>query len=126
MFRRWKKAVLDICFICEVKDKSWSKITPFRKGYEQTFSDEYFTISECVAREPPVYRLVDCAGEILQGTFYEKELQRVIVDKDKVFKIEKILDRKKVGREKYVLVKWLGWPENFNSLIPEKDVIDLY
>ncbi|KAF3707073.1 hypothetical protein EXN66_Car000246 [Channa argus] len=28
MFCRWKKADLEICFICEVKDKSWSKITP--------------------------------------------------------------------------------------------------
>lgn len=96
----------------------------FRKGYKQTYTDEIFTISECIGRQPPVYRLVDLAGEVLKGTFYEPEIQRVIVDKNKTFKIESILARKKVGRKKMALVKWLGWPVSFNSWIPEKDIID--
>lgn len=95
----------------------------FRKGYEQTFTDEYFIITERIARDPPVYKLADCGGEVLKGTFYDPELQQVIIDKNKVFKIEKILDRKKSGRKSQVLVKWLGWPEKFNSWVSDKDIV---
>uniref|UniRef100_A0A669DYD4 Integrase catalytic domain-containing protein n=1 Tax=Oreochromis niloticus TaxID=8128 RepID=A0A669DYD4_ORENI len=97
----------------------------FRKGYEQTYTDEIFTVKERIGRQPPVYRLADLAGEVLKGTFYEPEIQRVIVDKNKTFKIESILARKKVGRKKMALVKWLGWPTSFNSWIPEKDIIEV-
>ena len=96
----------------------------FTKGYEQTFSDEYFKIIECVPRNPPVYRLQDTAGEDIQGTFYEQELQRVIIDEYKVYKIEKILKKKKLRGRKMALVKWAGWGEKFNSWVPESQVID--
>ena len=97
----------------------------FRKGYEQTFTDEIFTVVECVGRSPAVYRLRDYAGEDIRGTFYEKELQRVIVGKRKVFKIEKILKSKKRKGVKYLFVKWLGWPVKFNSWVCEKQVSDI-
>ncbi len=75
----------------------------FRKGYEQTFTDEFFTITERTARDPPVYKLVDCAGEPVKGTFYEPELQLVIVDKNKVFILEKISAREKSRYKKWSL-----------------------
>lgn len=81
----------------------------FRKGYEHNI------ITERIARDSPVYRLSDCAGEVLKDTFYEPELQQVIIDKKKEFKIEKILARKKSGCKNMVFVKWLGWPEKLNS-----------
>lgn len=96
----------------------------FRKGYEQTYTDEFFKITECIPRTPPVYRLQDTAGDNIQGTFYAKELQRVIIDKNKVFKIEKILKKKKSKRGIMVLVKWLNWPEKYNSWLLESEVID--
>lgn len=46
-----------------------------------------------MARDAPVYKLTHCAGESVKGAFYERELQKVIIGKNKVFKIEKILDR---------------------------------
>ncbi len=58
-----------------------SKLCVFRKGYEQSFTDEFFTITERIARDLPVYRLSNCAGGVLKGTFYELELQQVIIDK---------------------------------------------
>ncbi len=69
----------------------------FRKGYEQTFTDEFFTITERIARDPPVYKLVDCTGEPVKGTFYEPELQLVFVDKNKVLKYRKYWLEKKSG-----------------------------
>lgn len=97
----------------------------FSKGYEQNYTEEYFTIASCIPRQPPVYKIQDYDGEIIGGTFYEQELQKIIVSSDKSFKIEKILDKKRRGKSVLVLVKWLGWPSKFNSWVPEKQVVDL-
>ena len=60
-------------------------------------------------------RLVDWHGDRLDGTFYEPELQKVIVPVGKTYRIESELRRRNNGRE--VLVKWFGYPESFNSWI---------
>ena len=98
---------------------------PFAKGYEENYTHEFFTISECIPRQPTVYRLKDYDGDVIQGSFYEEELQKINVSRDKAFKVEKILEKKKQGKKNMVLVKWLGWPPKFNSWIPEKDVVDI-
>ena len=97
----------------------------FSKGYEQNYTHEFFSVTECVPRNPPVYKLKDYDGVLLEGTFYAEELQKIRVNKDKAFKVEKILERKKVGRRNMVLVKWLGWPSKFNSWVSAKDVVDI-
>ena len=63
----------------------------FDKKYEQGYSDEVFTITKCLPRIPPVYKLKDYDGELIEGYFYEKELQKVQLGKDKVFHVEEIL-----------------------------------
>ncbi len=98
---------------------------PFAKGYEQNYTKEFFTISACIPRDPPIYRLSDYDGNVIDGVFYEEELQKIIVSKNKAFKVEKILGEKKQGRSTLVLVKWLGWPSKFNSYIDKKAVLDL-
>ena len=67
----------------------------FEKGYLPTFSKEIFTISKQIPRDLPVYKLKDYDGEELKGTFYDKELQKVI-KQDDIYEVEKIL--KKRGR----------------------------
>lgn len=70
----------------------------FRKGYEQTFKGEFFTVTQRLAKEPPVYRLTDLAGEAVKGTFYEQELQQVIIDKKtKPLKLRKYCQEKDQG-----------------------------
>lgn len=32
---------------------------PFKKGYEQNYTVEYFTVTECIPRRPPVYGIRD-------------------------------------------------------------------
>ncbi len=63
----------------------------FEKGYLPNFSREVFSISKQIPRNPPVYKIKDYHGEELKGTFYGKELQKVIVQQDNVYEIEKIL-----------------------------------
>ena len=98
---------------------------PFDKRYKQNYTDEFFTITERVFRKPAVYRLEDQAGEKIEGTFYEQELQKIIVPPDFAFKIEKVIGRKRIGKNTHLHVKWKGWPEKFNSWVAEKNIIDL-
>ena len=53
------------------------------------------------------------------GSFYEPELKKTSQD---IFRIEKVLEKR--GHIK-VLVKWLGYPDSFNSWIDAEDVIDV-
>ncbi len=97
----------------------------FSKGYEQNYTEEFFTIAVCIPWTPPVCRLQDYDGDVIEGCFYEKELQKIIVNQDKAFKIEKILDRKKRGNQVFCLAKWRGWPTKFSSWLPERDILDI-
>ncbi|GFW09881.1 chromo domain-containing protein [Trichonephila clavipes] len=61
----------------------------FEKGYEQNWTREIFTIHQIIRRNPIVYKLKDLAGEVIRGTFYEQELQKVM--HSGYYPIEKIL-----------------------------------
>lgn len=51
---------------------------PFRKSYkEKNFTEEIFEILDTLHTNPPTYRLKDLNGELLEGAFYEQQLQRV-------------------------------------------------
>jgi hypothetical protein len=56
----------------------------FAKGYEPNFTKEVFTVTECLARDPPVYRIQDKDGEVLTGLFYAPELVRAVPDTARV------------------------------------------
>ena len=77
----------------------------FEKGYAVNWSYEMFTIHEVHPSDPPVYRLKDDLGEVLDGTFCEMELQTVSATVDKVYYVEAVLQRRKVGRRTEALVK---------------------
>ncbi len=48
----------------------------FSKGYEQNYTEEFFTIAACVPRTPPVYRLQDYDGDIIDGCFLWKRITK--------------------------------------------------
>lgn len=97
----------------------------FDKKYEQSFTDEYFIIHELQPRDPPMYKLRDLNGEILNGSFYEQELQKVKISPNTVFRIEKIIDQKIQNGRKMVKVRWQGWNSHFDSWEPAGQIIDL-
>lgn len=61
----------------------------FKKGYMANWREELFTFGE-------VHPLIVDAGTTLYGTFYE--LQHVSVSMDKLYRVEAILQRHKVGK----------------------------
>ena len=50
----------------------------FRKSYQdKNFTEEVFTIVDTLFMKPPMYRLKDLEGEMIEGSFYKSELQCV-------------------------------------------------
>lgn len=88
---------------------------PFKKGYLPNWTEELFTVARCLQTNPLTYKIRDDHGEVLEGSFYQQELQKV-ADRD-VYKIESILKTRKRKNKKEYLVKWLGYPDSFNSWI---------
>ena len=56
-----------------VRVARWRKV--FDKGYTPTFTQEIYTVSACLPRRLPVYRLQDEEGKAIPGVFYAKQLQ---------------------------------------------------
>ena len=90
----------------------------FKKGYLPQWSEEIFTVLQVLSTQPPSFRLVDWSGEEIKGTFYNEELQKV-KKADNIYRVEKILKEEK----NRVFVKWLGYPNSFNSWVNRKDLI---
>ena len=63
----------------------------FEKGYMANWTEELFMIVDAHRTDPPVYRLVDWHGDKLDGTFNEPELQKVVVPKGKMYRVESVL-----------------------------------
>ena len=97
--------------------------TAFQRGFTPNWSVEIFRVTRILPTTPVTYALRDWNGEPITGTFYNKELQRV--KEPETFKIEKVLQVKKIGRRRMALVKWLGYPDSFNQWIPESDITNI-
>lgn len=96
----------------------------FARGYEEKWTEEIFKITQTLPSHPPRYKIEDLAGEIIKGSFYGEELLKTPNQNpdDIVYKIEKIIRKKKVRNEQYSLVKWLSYPDKFNSWLPSSQI----
>ena len=82
--------------------------SPFIKNFDQNWSDEVFQITNISAKYSPVmYIIKDFENNQIVGKFYEQELQ--VIPYPDVFRIEKILKTKGVGKHKQYFVKWHGY-----------------
>ena len=77
----------------------------FEKSYLPNFKEEMFTIYKRFVCQVPVYKLKDDAGEILEGTFYEPELRKIIKNDD-VYRVQKILRKRK--RKLRYIKEWVS------------------
>ena len=75
-----------------------------------------FKISKIQLTIPVTYKITDYDGEVIQGSFYEDQLQKTLQG---VFRIEKILNR----RGDKSLVKWMGYSDAFNSWVDSKAIV---
>ena len=82
------------------------------------WSEELFKINSINRSNLIIYKIKDLNDEIIEGIFYEKELQKT-KNTSEVYVIEKIIRKSK---NKY-FVKWRGYSNDFNSWIDKDDII---
>ena len=98
----------------------------FDKGYLPNWTQELFQILAVVKTQTPItYKIKDLEGEVVKGTFYSHELQRV--EKEQIYEIDSVLDhrKRKIGKKwvKEIEVHWKGYPSKFDSWILESDLV---
>ena len=100
----------------------WVRITrkkkTFEKGYTPRWTEEIFKVTQILYTNPVTYKISDSNDEEIVGSFYEQELQKTTQE---VFRIEKVLQRK--GKKS--LVKWFGYPSEYNSWIDTSTITSL-
>ena len=74
----------------------------------------------CRGPWPPI-KIKEWDGEPIEGTFYEQDVQKVDVPDDALFRVEKVLQR----RRQEVKVRWKGWPPKYDSWIPKSSLTQL-
>ena len=67
------------------------------------------------------YKIKEWDGTPVKGTFYEQDVQKVDVPDDALFRVEKVLQR----RRQEVKVRWKGWPKKYDSWIPKRSLASL-
>ena len=82
------------------------------------WSEELFKIHSINKSNVITYKIKDMNNEIIQGIFFEKELQLSKMKEDGLYIIEKSI--KKVG-DRY-LIKWRNYSDDFNSWVDKKDI----
>ncbi|GBL93859.1 hypothetical protein AVEN_153621-1 [Araneus ventricosus] len=89
----------------------------FEKGCENNWSIEIFTVHKIVPRIPTVYKLRDFYNNVIEGTFYGKEMQKVV--DSRYYPVEKVIKkRKRKGKLEY-FVKFQSYSDEFNSWVSE-------
>ena len=91
----------------------------FEKGFTPNWTEEVFTISNVKSTRPVTYSLIDAQGEDVKGSFYEDELQKT---KQEIYRIEKVIGKRKRNGIQEVRVKWKGYSNAFNQWIPLADI----
>ena len=91
----------------------------FEKGATANWSEEVFEVTDVLPTRPVTYQLRDFAGEDIQGGFYNEQLQKTDL---KIYRIHKILRRRKRNGVKEALVRWSGYPDKFNQWLPADSV----
>ena len=114
-------------FKFEIDDKV--RISVLRKAFEREYdvkwTVEHFIVADQFYKEGiPKYKLKDYNNDEIAGSFYEDELQKIDVDEDTVYRVERVIRRRTVRGERQALVKWMGWGHQFNSWIPESGLQD--
>jgi hypothetical protein len=100
--------------------------TTFQRQYDQRWTSEIFIITgRDIKQNLSIYTLKSWNNESIEGTFYEPELQKIDVDENKVFKIEKIVKKRTINKQKQALVRWEGWSKQYDTWLPESELKDI-
>jgi len=89
----------------------------FRKKYLPQWTEEIFKVHQVYTTSPVVYTLEDLAGDVISGTFYSEELQKVTA-LPKIFEIDEILSEE----SNRIFVSWKGYPRSMAQWIKKSSL----
>lgn len=72
-----------------------------------------------------MYKFRDFNEKLIEGDFYENDLQKVYKSEDFLWLIEKVIKKRIRKGQKEVFVKFESLPEKFNQWIKESDIVNL-
>ena len=79
----------------------------FKRSFDEQYDVDFYLIHDIKRNLPfPMYVLRDPDGVLQDDLYYEEEIQPFTSD---VWKIERVIKRRKRGRKSEALVKWLGF-----------------
>ena len=94
----------------------------FEKGYLPNWTEEEFKVAGINRKfYPTTYTLADSEGNIIDGSFYRREIQPIL-RQDDYYVVESIVQRRRRNGEMWYLVKWLGYPSSANSWVHSNDL----
>ena len=91
----------------------------FEKGSTANWTEEIFEIVDILPTTPPTYKLKDLSGEEVHGAFYNEQLQKT---DQQIYRVDKVLRRRKRGGVDQVFVRWSGYPDKFNQWIEASSI----
>jgi hypothetical protein len=113
---KFKFKVMDIVRV------AYEKVN-FAKHYDESFSRELYYIMNMESKGGvEMYFLSDYDKDEVKGKFYSNELQKVTMNEDHEFIIDKVIKTIGSGKNKKALVRWWGWSKKFDSYIPYESV----
>ncbi|PFX27133.1 putative uncharacterized transposon-derived protein F54H12.3 [Stylophora pistillata] len=79
----------------EDKVRLQKKFRPFKNGYLPGWTEEVFEVYKVVPGRVSTYKVQELDGTPLKGHFYARDLQKVHVNEQTYFRVEKVLKRAK-------------------------------
>ena len=87
------------------------QIRPFQKRYLPGWTKKVFVVRSVRKGKVPTYKVDEWDGTTFKGTFYLQDLQKVAVEDDDLFQIDRSVIRK---GDKF-LVHWKGRPDKYDT-----------
>ena len=92
------------------------ELKPFDKSYYPNWTDQTFNVQSVFKGvNKPVYKIDDNSKQ----RFYPEQVQKI---KETLYRVENIIRRRTIKGKKQCYVKWLNYPNEFNSWINESDI----
>ena len=90
----------------------------FKKSYLPGWTEEVFVVTRARRGPVPTYKIAEWDDAPVRGTFYAHDLQKVGVGDDDLFRVDRIVKR----RKDKVLVHWKRWPDKYDSWVKKGNV----
>ena len=95
---------------------------PFDKGFYPNWTDQVYEVAKTSSDRVPLYKIEDEKKKIEKPRFYRDQIQDIIVGE---YRVEKIIKRRIYKGKKQCFIKWLNYPNEYNSWVDESEIVTL-